>query len=895
MILKKVRLKNFISHADSELEFPLGVSVIVGPNGAGKTSILDAIIFGLFGERTKGDKVEDLIRKGCGSAEVEVHFEQDAKSYVVKLLRKKKSLEASLERENFGTIAFSATEVQKEIEKIIGLDKDTALKSIIVRQGEIASIIEADPKERKKLLGKLIGIENLEKAWERMKDLIEYFKGFTIDYQSLKLKMDIQKERLLEDKKSLELIESELRNLESELMKEKIELDRAIEELGQIKDKRDKHESLTKELSNIKTEIKIKKESLENLMERIKRAIKAKKEAEELKKEIEKIPIVERILDIKKSLEKERALLEERLKELERISRLKIELDETKKAYEEYKKLEKEITELRNKVKELEVFLIRKTTIETNIKSIEDEIRRFSDEFDRIRQEALKYLPEVSIEEKNKLLAEIEKEKKDLEEKISQFEQQKGKLKGRKKEIEDYLKILGESNICPVCKSVLTLEHREKVKKDFQNEEQDISKTFKSIEKEIKDLNRVKADLETKIRALQRLDVERAIEIQKELMQKNEKLQELKKELEEIAPKILELENSKKQLEEREKRQIDLKEDYERYLSAKKSLESERDEREVEKEINEMRKKISELENEFEGLWVKIGSPEDIQGENKRLRSLKEKYDRSSAIAKDLESLEKEKYELKMEVERLENKEISIAEEIENLGFKEEELNRVEQICQEKSKKLTEISTKIEEKNIAKEKVLKEIESIEKEIGELNRELEKLEKIMNFIKDLEKIRTAFSRDGAQKLLRQVASPLISNNARRYVEKFNLDITDLIVSEDFDISVIKRGEEMPLSSLSGGERVAIAIALRFAIAKAMAGKLSTIIMDEPTTHLDEERRRELIEIMKSFFREGSSIPQMVIITHHRELEEVADTIYNVEKVDGVSKVNFVSSF
>jgi len=61
------------------------------------------------------------------------------------------------------------------------------------------------------------------------------------------------------------------------------------------------------------------------------------------------------------------------------------------------------------------------------------------------------------------------------------------------------------------------------------------------------------------------------------------------------------------------------------------------------------------------------------------------------------------------------------------------------------------------------------------------------------------------------------------------------------------------------------------------------------MDEPTTHLDEERRRELVEIMKSFFREGATIPQMIIITHHRELEDVADTVYRVEKVNGVSKV------
>ncbi len=154
---------------------------------------------------------------------------------------------------------------------------------------------------------------------------------------------------------------------------------------------------------------------------------------------------------------------------------------------------------------------------------------------------------------------------------------------------------------------------------------------------------------------------------------------------------------------------------------------------------------------------------------------------------------------------------------------------------------------------------------------------------------LQRIRQAFSRDGIQRIVRQRVAPIISEFARDYIENFNLDITDISVNEDFDISIMKQGGEISIKSISGGEKVAVAIALRLAIAKALAGRISTIIMDEPTTHLDEERRKELVEIMKNFFRESAAVPQMVIVTHHRELEEVADTVYRVEKVDGVSRV------
>ncbi|WP_290597194.1 MULTISPECIES: AAA family ATPase [unclassified Archaeoglobus] len=199
----------------------------------------------------------------------------------------------------------------------------------------------------------------------------------------------------------------------------------------------------------------------------------------------------------------------------------------------------------------------------------------------------------------------------------------------------------------------------------------------------------------------------------------------------------------------------------------------------------------------------------------------------------------------------------------------------------------------LKEKNSSLKKKQEELKKENEKISQLEEELSKLktkfEDVAKFITKLNNIRDAFSRDGVQKTLRQRIAPLISEFARNYLERFNLDITDVPVSEDFDISVIKEGGEISIKSTSGGEKVAIAIALRLAIAKALAGKISTIVMDEPTTHLDEERRRELVEIMKSFFREGATIPQMIVITHHRELEDVADTVYRVEKIDCVSSV------
>ena len=142
----------------------------------------------------------------------------------------------------------------------------------------------------------------------------------------------------------------------------------------------------------------------------------------------------------------------------------------------------------------------------------------------------------------------------------------------------------------------------------------------------------------------------------------------------------------------------------------------------------------------------------------------------------------------------------------------------------------------------------------------------------------------------QKMIRARARPLLERSARDFFERFNLAYSDMQLDDDYNISVIGPSGIQEIDQISGGERVALAIALRLAIAQVLSGRIETIIMDEPTTHLDEIRRKELVNILNSFFREGDRIiPQMIIISHHREIEDVADVIYSVKKQDDYSIV------
>lgn len=64
------------------------------------------------------------------------------------------------------------------------------------------------------------------------------------------------------------------------------------------------------------------------------------------------------------------------------------------------------------------------------------------------------------------------------------------------------------------------------------------------------------------------------------------------------------------------------------------------------------------------------------------------------------------------------------------------------------------------------------------------------------------------------------------------------------------------------------------------------ELDLLILDEPTTHLDEDRRKELVNVLENLRR----VPQLIIVDHHSELLGAADTRFQVTLgSDAVSKV------
>jgi exonuclease SbcC len=110
-----------------------------------------------------------------------------------------------------------------------------------------------------------------------------------------------------------------------------------------------------------------------------------------------------------------------------------------------------------------------------------------------------------------------------------------------------------------------------------------------------------------------------------------------------------------------------------------------------------------------------------------------------------------------------------------------------------------------------------------------------------------------------------------------------------IDEDFTPVVEQDGYEQDVEYLSGGERTSLALAYRLAL-NGIVQRVSTgmksnlLILDEPTDGFSNEQLAKMREILDEI-----ESPQVIIVSHDKELESFADQIYRVVKERGESKV------
>lgn len=136
-----------------------------GATGAGKSSLIDAMIFALYGSIPRLDEraVAPVISQGRRDARVRLDFALGERHYtVVRVVRRGKGASASTREARLEcgdeVIAGNVRELDAEIGRLIGLDFRQFTTCAVLPQGDFARFLHARPADRQKLLTQLLGL-----------------------------------------------------------------------------------------------------------------------------------------------------------------------------------------------------------------------------------------------------------------------------------------------------------------------------------------------------------------------------------------------------------------------------------------------------------------------------------------------------------------------------------------------------------------------------------------------------------------------------------------------------------------------------------------------------------------------------------------------------------------
>tara|TARA_Y100000590_G_scaffold66392_1_gene71883 strand:+ start:6591 stop:8669 length:2079 start_codon:yes stop_codon:yes gene_type:complete len=488
---------------------------------------------------------------------------------------------------------------------------------------------------------------------------------------------------------------------------------------------------------------------------------------------------------------------------------------------------------------------------DTQVELLENKIIEYQNE----SKNAQPRLEELGVEKKEQelLIAKLEKQIQSDSTKESQLKD----LESRKKEWQEYAKdviksiqneVAKKEEIVKECKPCFAIS---KNKNDIESEINKIQEKLSAIESELGDLEKKQVRLE---------------------------------EHEELAEKLV-LKDGKCPV-------CDSAVDHLKPLFQKKHIEN---------EIKEIEKKIEKLENEKDELEQNIDSLSDDLEESKKAETILSTYK-----IKNQSQLDEIIAEIKMKVKQMQKIPLTInsGQLVEAASLDSHAKTIYENIVSlEKSTKgfdqqeflkniesRTNSMTKLSQINQEYGEISGNVKKAKAELEKLDSTLTELKYVVGYVTELENIQeNVYNRDGpVGKSLRSWALEIISQKASDYLEKLNIKIQRISLSEktrDVNISCYSRDTMLDLESLSGGEQVSIALALRLGMSHLLgSSNLNFMILDEPTAHLDGERRKSLVNVLSQLtnLKEDSSM-QFIIITHDAEIfdDSSVENIYKFE--------------
>ena len=164
MRLNSLHLVNFRQHADTRIEFDLGLTGIIGPNGAGKSTVLEAIAWALYGQSAVRGTRDSIRNVRAGPrAPVRVELDFDLSGHRYRVMRGLSNAELYLDGGS-EPIATTITDVSELLTRRLGMTRSEFFHTYFTGQKELSVMAAMAPSERAQFLSRVLGYDRIRAA-----------------------------------------------------------------------------------------------------------------------------------------------------------------------------------------------------------------------------------------------------------------------------------------------------------------------------------------------------------------------------------------------------------------------------------------------------------------------------------------------------------------------------------------------------------------------------------------------------------------------------------------------------------------------------------------------------------------------------------------------------------
>jgi len=879
MHISKIELENIKSHAAAKYEFTRGTTAITGENGAGKTTIIEAVAWVLFDLLEY--KKDDFVRRGEKKGFVRITFESglDERDYVV--YRDTGSGYYVTDPRLDIRIADKKEEVFRFLWLHLGLEPGTDLRSLFrqaigVPQGMFTAIFLEGATERKIAFDRLLKVEEYRQAAEKLRETVRFIENSIGDVREKIARAEGELSRsplveaehrtvskssqaiaaeatalaadLVEKNELVELLDAEEHRLaalraaadKSRAKKEKEEIigrqseaaylraKNAAAKVAETRSDNDRHIASLNGLGGLESDRRLRDQLL---------AERSKIEAASIKTNVEQQRITAEIRRI-------------------RDAKTEIEILSTKVA--EQISLETQLNDLRDRIAEARVAAERIQSIDRELVGLRDQYRANMDVLKTARAQV----------QGSPTLSELESEEVELIKTLAILKTTLERDQKFQSEIRD--------GLCPILsQKCLNLDPNESLDEFLTNQFHDARTQIANVEdrcaaiREQILIQRTANDARSNLEFLEN----REKEIRTTADEKTKKqavFTEQQHQLGDLEKRFVAAEAQLKSLADPAARI--------RWLELETAKESK-----LTSELAAVQSKLDQIEDEkrridaqllqyqnFDETWTKFSVERDATLAAHRVFVANESEARM---------IDTRKAELDESINRIDavSKEALGAEELLNSsgGNYDPEQHRLARADLLRSQQTSaEKLATLEATDRRKEQLAAELAHFTEVRTTLSKEFKEKERLENVAAT-----TGFIRDTLKE-----AAPRVARNYVYHVSiEANQIYREIIGSaertlkwtEDYSVMLEEDGYERPFSSLSGGEQMAAALAIRLALLKQLTD-IRIAFFDEPTTNMDAERRENLAQQISRI----SHFDQLFVISHDETFDSYVDNVINI---------------